>query len=601
MTGAPLNRKARRRQKSSGSSTAVLLANANQLFRANKLSEAGALCLQILSADAQNFRALYLLGQIVRQQGDLERAIVLIRDALVHQQQNAAMLYELGSLLRQTGRPPHAETYLKRALAADDRMGIAHLELGALYLDLRRFSESQKELELAVKYLPKPAAAFVMLSRLHHQLDDGENAIAMAQKALELDPQNIDAYARLGDAQGLMGNQTETVKAFDMALNLAPDDRFVRLSYAQWLAYFGRIDDAIAHCRTLVQQYPSFVPAYCKLAQLEKNPVSDDDLNAMKSLLQQGKVHVMDQISLQFSLSEMLERRRDYAGAAEHMIEANRIKRENISYSPEESEALVADMKAAFPTIMTGALTDQAELTPIFVVGMPRSGTSLTEQILASHPEVAGAGELSEIGRLVKEFCTRHNLENITQMMAHISSEQLRELGNEYREFVRRYAGESSFVVDKMPANFRYLGLIMRMLPDAKIIHCTRNPLDTCLSIFKKFFGPGALHYAYDMAELGHYYKLYQSLMAHWHQIMPGQIYDLPYENIVGAQVPETQKLLAFCGLEWADACEKFYDTDRLVRTASMTQVREPIHAKSVGIADKYGAVLQPLRDALEI
>ena len=230
---------------------------------------------------------------------------------------------------------------------------------------------------------------------------------------------------------------------------------------------------------------------------------------------------------------------------------------------------------------------------------MPRSGTTLVEQILASHPKVHRAGELNYLHRVVTSRFTKIDDARFAESLNQASTGDFSGAGGEYIRMIRERADSAGFITDKMPLNFHLIGMIKLMLPNAKIIHCCRDPLDTCLSIFKNYFSFDGHYYAYDLDEIGRYYNLYRDLMRHWRHVLPGFIYDIQYENLVAEQEKQSRALLAYCGLEWDDACLEFHKTDRPVQTASSAQVRRPIYKDSVQSWKRYENQLAPLRDVL--
>ena len=238
---------------------------------------------------------------------------------------------------------------------------------------------------------------------------------------------------------------------------------------------------------------------------------------------------------------------------------------------------------------------------PIFIVGMPRSGTTLVEQIIASHPYAYGAGELNTLSEVVKNLCRQKNMGHYPQCISGLDHDDFKRLGSAYLKNLAVYRSKNErCITNKMPHNFLYIGLIKKILPWAKVIHCKRDPMDTCFSIFKKFFTEKNSHpYAYEMNELGRYYNLYSDLMKHWHNLLPDFVHDIEYEKLVMDQEEQTRKLLAYCGLPWDDACLAFHKTKRRVATASSVQVRQPMYTDSVELWKQHAKQLEPLRRAI--
>ncbi|MCP4023091.1 MAG: sulfotransferase, partial [Desulfobacteraceae bacterium] len=237
--------------------------------------------------------------------------------------------------------------------------------------------------------------------------------------------------------------------------------------------------------------------------------------------------------------------------------------------------------------------------SPIFILGMPRSGTTLVEQILASHPQVFGAGELTDFSIVARQF-SWEELKKGSDEIVSGKADPFKKAGQDYINRVQKHADGEKFITDKMPHNFVSIGFIRLFLPNAKVIHCTRDPMDTCFSIFKHLFSGQKTHkYAYNMKELGHYYNLYLDLMEHWKITLPGYIYEIKYENLVSNQKEETRKLLEFGGLPWEEACLSFHKTKRRVATASAIQVRQPIYKDSIQLWKRYEVQLEDLQKVI--
>jgi hypothetical protein len=309
-----------------------------------------------------------------------------------------------------------------------------------------------------------------------------------------------------------------------------------------------------------------------------------------------------DRMQIAFSLGKAYEDLKHYDRSYVCLHEGNRLRRSTISFDIREEQSRFDRVKAVF----TGELFERLEgggvqdSTPIFVLGMPRSGTTLVEQILACHPDVHGASELNDLRQAVDSLSVDGGGVAYPDSLSGLSGVQLTEIGQRYLDRLRAHNPSARFITDKMPWNFEYIGMIKLMLPGARIVHCLRNPMDNCFSIYKKCFAHlESIEYAYDQTELGQYYLMYEELMAHWRDVLPGFVLDIRYEDLVADQKHHSKRLLEFCGLEWNDACLEFHKTDRPVKTASAAQVRKPIYNTSVKAWKNYEKHLGPLAGIL--
>jgi len=320
----------------------------------------------------------------------------------------------------------------------------------------------------------------------------------------------------------------------------------------------------------------------------------------MEALDLQGDLSEEQRLFLDFALSRLAEQGQRYDEAFRYLTAANRLARKQTHYDVARMEVFFKDTRTVFSREFFARRTGFGLLdrTPIFIVGMMRSGSSLVEQILASHPDVHGAGELTDLKQIIYYFDGALNLQAYPDQVPDLGADQVAARAREYLRRLRDRGGEALRVTDKMPGNFRYLGMIHLLFPRAKIIHCRRHPLDVCLSCYRLYFS-GAHPYAYNLRELGHYYRLYEGLMQHWHNVMPGAIHDIQYESLVADQEAETRRLLDFCELPWHSGCLDFHKSERAVMTASLSQVREPIYHSSLQKWQAYEACLGPLIEAL--
>lgn len=361
----------------------------------------------------------------------------------------------------------------------------------------------------------------------------------------------------------------------------------------------GYFDKAGQCYEKVIALQSDFAPAYLTLAKMRKFSGNEELINTIEREIDRPGSTDQQRMFLSFALAKIYEDISNYSRSFACLVEANRLKRKSFSYAISESENLFASIKKSFA--QSPGSERQAEsggTVPIFILGMPRSGTSLVEQILASHPAVYGAGELNNFQAAMLTTAQTDSLSAALALVTGDPDGKGRELGTRYLASLEFLPGNAQYITDKMPNNFLLIGAIRMSLPEAKIIHCIRKPMDNCLSIYKNYFA-GHLPYAYDLNELGRYYLLYLDLMDFWRQQFPEAIHDIKYENLLQDQEAETQDLLKFCGLPWDEGCLSYHRTQRPVATASAAQVRKPLYRDSVALWKRYRKELEPLRAIL--
>ena len=363
----------------------------------------------------------------------------------------------------------------------------------------------------------------------------------------------------------------------------------------------GRRDEALASYHEAIAIRPDYAEAHRHLSHAKTFTEYDNDIKAMEETYATSGVSDEQRMHLAFGLGKAFEDLREYEKAFGYFLSGNALKRATHEFAIENVEKNFGYLKKLFTKRLYSRKQDGGvdEKSPIFVLGMPRSGTSLVEQILASHPRVHGAGELNFLSQIIASRFNFIDGASFTESIVQASADDFSKAGGEYIDRVRKRTQSAEFITDKMPENFIHIGMIKLMLPNAKIIHCRRDPLDTCLSIFKNFFSARGYNYAYDLRHLGQYYNQYRDLMAHWHSQLPGFIYDIQYEDLVADQEAQSRALLAHCGLEWDNVCLEFHKTDRAVQTLSSAQVRRPIYKVSVQSWKRYENELAPLLEVL--
>ena len=555
---------------------------------------------EFLPGDAE---AHYNLGNTLLLLGRLDEAEASYRRALQINPDDADTHFNLGNVLRNLGRLAEAEAGYRRALQLKPEHAEVHGNLGNILLESGRLDEAEASYRRALQFRPDYAMAHCNLGSLFQDLGRLSEAEASYRRALQLRPDWVDGYINLGSTLLYLDRIDEADSLLRLALRIRPDCAEAYSNLGDILLAQGRMEEAEASCRRALQINPDLAAAHLLLALARKAQVGDENLATLIAAWEAARsskkpLPNKDAISLHFALGKSHDDIGDYATAFPHFLEGCRLKRATFDYDPDRVAQHFAGVMRNFDAATLDRLrggSDPSQL-PIFVLGMPRSGTTLVEQIIASHPEVYGAGELNDLAMIL-----RHDITGavFTDNLRSLDQTRLAAWGAEYVAGLQRRAPEARRITDKMPANFLAIGLIHLMLPNAKIIHVRRNPVDTCLSCFTTLFSHGQ-HHTYDLTELGRYYADYARLMEHWRKLLPaGAFLEVQYEDIVADQETQARRLIEYCGLEWNDACLDFHQNKRAVRTASMSQVRQPIYKSSVERWRPYEKFLGPLFDAL--
>ena len=538
-----------------------------QHHTAGRLSDAESIYQQILQADPNQPVALHLHGVIAHQVGKHDTAVDLITKALAIKPDYAKAHYNLGNALKEACERDAAIQAYQKAIAHDPGHAEAHNNLGLALQDQGKL----------------------------------DTAVASHNKALALAPDNAEALSNRGLALQGLGMLDEAVASYHKALAIAPDSAKCHNNLGNAQQDMGQLDAAVASYHKALAIAPDYAEAHRHLSNAYKFSEYNDDIRAMEDAYALPDLGDQQRMHLAFALGKSFEDLRQYKKAFGFYLTANALKRRTFEYSIEADEKYFDRLEKVFTLDLfrTHSNAGSSDDSPIFILGMPRSGTTLVEQLLASHSNVHGAGELKYLQNIVASRFAKNDDPKLAESLAMASSAAFSDAGDDYIRRIREHRHGTGFITDKMPHNFRLIGMIRLMLPKAIIIHCCRDPLDTCLSIFKSYFSASGNYYAYDLGELGRYYTLYRDLMDHWHRVLPGFIYDIHYEDLVANQEGQTRALLSHCGLEWDDACLDFHRTDRPVRTASAVQVRRPIYTDSIQSWKRYENWIEPLLDAM--
>ena len=545
-------------------------------------------------AFANRGTALERLGRLEEARGNLESAIAV-------EPHFAEAHYNLANVLRQRGEREQAAAHYAGALAILPDFAEAHNNLGVVLRDAGKLEEAQARYERALAIMPNFAEAHFNLANAFREQGKLDQAVAHYQRALALAPELAAAHCNLGVALQEQGKLAEAKARFERALVAKPDYAEAHSNLATVLLELGQLAEARCAIERAIALEPEVPGHYYVLSQVGRFAATDPWLAAMEDLARGPPcIPKAARVKLHFALGKAYADVGRLQTSFAHFLAGNALKRREMHYDEAATLGMFQDIRHLFTRERVSALRGcgQRSDVPIFVLGMPRSGTTLVEQILASHPQVFGAGELELLPRLVARRGGRSGVEVGT---ADLSAATVHHLGTEYLAGLRRLAPGAKRITDKMPANFALVGFIHLALPEARIIHVRRNAIDTCVSCFSTLFTVGHA-YTYDLGELGRYYRAYQEMMEHWQKALPaGVILDVAYEDVVADLDAQARRMLAHCGLPWDAACLAFYQTKRAVRTASAAQVRRPVYETSIGRWRADPGSLQPLLQALDI
>jgi Flp pilus assembly protein TadD len=541
------------------------------------------------------------LGIVYGKLNRLDEAIGACRSALQINPKNISALSNMGHLLWRAGKIEEAVQALEQALEINPDFVEALSNLGAIQFGEKNLEQAEALLRRAYEINPNNGEVLNNLAGVLTALDKGDEALPLCRQALERNPNSAELCFNLGRVAQQTEQWEEVVSAYSRGLELQPHTPDAVAGLAEACAFMGRFEEAKRLYYQVLELHPDRPGVYAGLLGLEEREVMLEKLGKIEELYAAPGTKEEDRCSLAFGLARFMEKGEEYEKAFSYLAEGNRLKRADYEYDLQEDRELFELIQRVFDQSFFEQRSGYGveDTTPIFILGMPRSGTTLTEQILASHPQVFGAGELMQIKRSLMQKIGLLRITHYPEAVAEWRQSDFEELGDDYGKAIRKLSRGEERVTDKMPHNFLFLGLIHLILPRAKVIHCRREPMDNCLSIYKQNF-KSTHKYAYDLAELGGYYRLYEGLMQHWRRVLPeGFVFDLQYEEMVGDQEEMTRKLLEFCELPWDDDCLRFHETERAVLTASRAQVRKQIYSDSVELWRRYEQQLQPLIEAL--
>lgn len=528
---------------------------------------------------------------------EFEKAEEIYQEVIRSHPNDPTALHYLGLLTYQKGDVGGSIDSITKALEADPSYANAYCNLGVILENQGRLDEARVQYKHAIRVYPDYVDAHFGLGRVWQKQGHFNDAVVQYQKVIALHPMHELALKSLGDVFSHQGDLESAVVCFEkaIAVNSANWGTLNNLGVA--LRKQGKQKEAVEVFRKVVALNPSSGSAYFNWVQID--PLLDEaEIKGIQAQLERSDLDENDRKFLHLSLGLVYHKKKLYDEAFVHTQKGNDLQRSQINYRSEDDLFLLRSIEEIFNREYFETrfgLGGMDSASPVFIFGMPRSGTTLVEQIIATHPLAHGGGEMTLLDDLLAPVVNR---DAVFRSLADVDQETVDHLARDYWSHLCALAPEKQIITNKKVDNYLFLGVIVRMFPNAKIIHCKRHPLDNCLSCFLTWFHTGQ-YFTYDLKELGAYYQAYDKLMKHWQQVLPVPMLDVQYEDLIAKPEEISRQIISYCGLEWDPQCLAFHENTRSVHTASDLQVKQPIYTSSVGRWHCYEKHLTPLKDAL--
>lgn len=569
-------------------------------MRAGRLSEAASLLRQVLETSPKHAESLEKLGVLRFQLNDPVGAEEMLRQAVAANPENESAWNNLGVVLEARGEFADAEECYRRAITLNSQRGSLHFNRGNTLRSLGQWAEAEASFRQCIALDTSHADARHNLGALLKERGERAEAERLFRETIALAPEMVDAHVNLGSALQALGRDEEALAAYREALRLSPGYADAAAGEVSVLDRLGLVEEACARIRTLIETAPGNPDVITTFASVARRLGEEEKaVAALKGLLARHDLLATKREAALFALGKLCDARGRFSDAFEYYRAANSVRPH--AFDLHEFRDYCARVRGTFGKELLRRLprARNNSALPIFVVGMPRSGTSLVEQILSSHPAVFGAGELTWIDQLSEAWPERLGVQaRYPECALDLSVRSLDLAQEEHLARLHACAPEADRVVDKMPGNFMHLGLIEILFPGSRIIHIAREPLDNCLSCFFQNFTHGH-EYTADLETLGAVYREYERIMEHWRATLAHPLLEVRYELLVADQEAESRRLVEFCGLPWDERCLHFHENKRVVRTASYDQVRRPMYRDSLARHRHYEPFLGDLRSAL--
>lgn len=544
------------------------------------------------------------LGNALRRVGKFDEAMDAYQNALAHREKYPEAYNNMGTLLREIGKAEQAQHALSKALQQNPAYVDAYNNLAAIHFQEKRDVEALRQLTEALKLAPADKRSLILTARIQTRRANFVAAEQACRLALKSDPENAEALTVLGQVLHETDRYDEALETLQKAAELAPRNPETLNFYGVALKSVGRLEDARDQILRGLEINSGMYGAYANLNDLVDYSKEKDLFERIETIMESTADRQADyMLPLHYAYAKALDDNGQHEKALEHYVAGGTLKRKQLEYNEPETLQFFEEVRKAFPAEIFEKRPYEGNPTtrPLFIVGMPRSGSTLVEQILASHAEVYGAGEVKYFSQALHKLRDRFpSLSRYPQMVQELKPNHFKLVADNYQQALFKNAGDAKIVTDKLLTNYFFVGLLHLLFPHAHFINTRRDPVDSSLSAFTKLFKDDMPH-SYDMGELGRYYRQYDALMKHWEKVLPeGVLKVVEYENVVGNTEKEAKGIIEFLGLEWDDQVLEFHKSKRPVKTASVAQVRKPIYKTAVKRWKKYGKGLQPLVDAIE-
>jgi len=611
--------------------TAELFQKGLQHYKEGRLQQAQDFCQRIVQKQ-QYPDALLILGMIAHQQGEFEVAVERYQQFLDLKPNHAQTHYNLGLVLEELDRTEPAIEHFNKSIAIAADNAEVHSNLADAYTRLRRWEEAIKAYQKALSIQAGDVITIIKLANVFHAAQRWPESIPPYERALALQPTNALVHRNLGASYQKLGQLQKAILCFEQALSLHPDYTEARIRRSEVLRDLGRAEEALVQLERVIELEPDEAEAHISLAltlrQLGRTELAierleqllttrpdfgllyhhialmkpkKDLIRVVEKLIGNRELPNSDAQYCHFALGNLYSESKSPDQAFNHFLTANTLYRETFTYHPKENTQHINRLVNVYSKRFYHRqrhLGSTSQL-PVFILGMPRSGSTLVEQIISSHPEAHGAGELGALPGVKLAIANQlKHANSYPECMSLIDEKMAEEYAARYLQELTSYCPAAKRITDKLPGNFLCIGLIKILLPNARIIHCQRNPLDNCISLF--FHCLENHKFSFELTELGQYYLDYQRLMSHWESLFPGEILNLRYEELVMDQERVSKQLIDFLGLEWDEKCLDFHNNERDVRTSSNIQVRQPMYKNSIDRWKPYERQLQPLIEVLQ-